>query len=406
MIKRAFFMSLALVACVANGQELVLRHGLEGRALDALSTLTLQFNESQKGKGKIVLQGLSGVEDKRKLPDLALLHPDDAMTFFDTLPRYLPLSKVLAEGGEKLDTKRFFPQIADAVDDSSSRLLALPLGMSLPVLLWNKDLFAKAGLDPEVPPKTWWEVQNAAGSLFDAGIKCPLTSSRFAWIHVENTSTQHAEPVEVKPNRVTLNSMVNVKHLALLASWQKSFYFHYYGGRQEADGRFLSGQCAMLTGESSLYADVLERKLNMGVAALPYYDDVYGVQPTNVVPQGAGLWFLAGMKKPELKVAAAYVGFLMRPQTQRMWVKATGYLPMTPDALLALRDSGIPLKLLDTLEKRLSAPKYAHPRLDGASERLHQVLGEEVEAVWRDEKPAKAALDTAMQRVNVPVKGK
>lgn len=395
---------LAFGACMGNAQELVLRHGLEGRALDALSTLTLEFNELQKGKGRIVLQGLAGVEDKRKLPNLAILHPDDALTFFDTLPRYLPLSKVMAEGGEKLDAKRIYPQISDAMDDSAGRLVALPIGLSLPVLMWHRDLFAKAGLDPEAPPKTWWDVQRAAGALFDAGIKCPLTSSRFAWVHVENTSTQHNEQVEVKPNRVTLNNMVNVKHLALLASWQKSFYFHYYGGGGEANARFLAGQCAMLTGESSLYAQVLERKLNVGIAALPYYDDVYGATPANIVPQGAGLWFLAGMKKPELKLAASFASFMLKPQNQKLWVKTTGYLPMTPDALQALRESGIPVKLLDALEKRLSAPKYAHPRADGPWERLHQVLGEEVEAVWRDEKPAKAALDTAMSRVNVPAK--
>ena len=392
-------------SCGVQAQELVLRHGLEGKALDALSTLTLQFNAEQKGKGRISLQSLSGVEDRRKLPNMAFLDPDDAMTFFDTLPRYQPLSKVMADGGVKLDAKRFYPQIADTVDDAAGRLLALPLGLSLPVLMWHKDLFVKAGLDPEVAPKTWWEVQHAAGALFDAGIKCPLTSSRFAWVHVENAATQGNEPVEVKPNRVVLNSMVNVKHLALLASWQKSFYFHYYGGHQEADGHFLAGECAMLTGESSLYADVLERKLDVGIAALPYYDDVYGANQVNVMPQGAGLWFLAGMKKPEEKLAAAYVSFLLRPQSQKVWVKTTGYLPMTADAVQSLRGLDIPPKLLDALEKRLSAAKYAHPRADGVWERLHRILDEEVAAVWRNEKPAKAALDSAMERINMPLKG-
>lgn len=386
---------------VAPVSELVLRHALDGRALDALATLTLKFNDAQQGKGRIVLQSLSGVENKRDLPDLALLHPDDAMSFFDTLPRYLSLTKVMADGGEKLDAKVFYPQIADAADDSSGRLLALPMGLSLPVLFWNKDAFKKAGLDPEAPPKTWWEVQTAAGKLFDVGSKCPITSSRFAWIHVENAATQHNEPEMAKPNRIVLNALVNVKHLALLASWHKSFYFRYYGPRAEGDAKFLSGECGMLTGESRLYVDAVAQHMNVGLAALPYYDDVYGATQGKVRPQGAGLWVLAGLKKQDSKLVAKYVSYLMKPEVQREWVKGSGYLPMTPTALQALRDGGAPPALMDAAERRLSAPKIATPKFGGVMERLHEVLGEEVDAVWRNEKPAKAALDEAMSRVNV-----
>ena len=380
--------------------ELVLRHALEGRALDTLATLTLRFNEAQQGKGRIVLQSLSGVEKKGDLPDLALLHPDDAMSFFETLPRYLPLAKVMADGGGKLDAKQFYPQVADATDDTSGKMLALPVGLSLPVLLWNKDAFHKAGLDPEKPPKTWWEVQEVAGKLFDAGSKCPITSSRFAWVHVESASSQAAEPIIVKPNRVALNALINVKHLALLASWQKSFYFRYYGPNLESDARFLSGECAMQTGESRLYAEAVARKLNVGLAALPYYDDVYTAAPGNVRPQGAGIWVLAGLKKSDARLVAQYVEFLMRPEVQREWVKGTGYLPMTHQAMQALREGGAPPALMDAAERRLSAPKVVVPKFGGVMERLHEVLGEEVDAVWRNEKPAKAALDSAMQRVN------
>ena len=156
MVKWWLGLVIVVFSCAGNAQELVLRHALEGKSLDALSTLTLQFNEMQKGKGRIALQSLSGVEDKRKLPNMVFMHPDDAMTFFDTLPRYLPLNKVMADGGQKLDTKRFYPQIADVVDDAGGRLLALPMGLSLPVLMWQRDLFVKAGLDPDQPPKTWW----------------------------------------------------------------------------------------------------------------------------------------------------------------------------------------------------------------------------------------------------------
>jgi sn-glycerol 3-phosphate transport system substrate-binding protein len=62
--------------------------------------------------------------------------------------------------------------------------------------------------------------------------------------------------------------MVNVKHLALLASWQKSRYFHYSGPAREGNRRFLSGECALLTGESSLYAEARRAGIDVGGAGL------------------------------------------------------------------------------------------------------------------------------------------
>jgi len=38
----------------------------------------------------------------------------------------------------------------------------------------------KAGVDPDQPGKTWWELQKTAGEIFDRGGKCPLTTVRFA----------------------------------------------------------------------------------------------------------------------------------------------------------------------------------------------------------------------------------
>jgi sn-glycerol 3-phosphate transport system substrate-binding protein len=385
-------------------QTVTLRHALDGRALDSLATLVVRFNDEQKGKAKVVLQDRGGVDDPRKLPQMALLEADDSQSFFASQPRFRPLAQVMAEAGEKLDAGRFFPQIADAVDDAAGRLQALPLGLSLPVLFYSKEAFVKAGLDPERPPKTWWEVQKAAGALFDAGYRCPLTSSRFNWIHLENVSSQHGEPILLRSGgRAQLNSMVHVKHIALLSSWNKSSYFQYFGPGNEADARFASGECAMLTGESTLYAELARAgHFAFGVADLPYYDDVYGATPYNVLPDGAALWVLASHGKADYRVVARFASFLLRPENQRDWVRATGYLPMTPAAIEALKSAGVAPAILDAAQRRLSAPRLAAARPPSGPwrDRLHEILDEEIVFVWKNTKPAKEALDTAMLRAN------
>lgn len=399
---------IALAAPAQASQEVVLRHGLTGRAQDVLATLVLRFNEEQKGKDRVLLQSLSGIDEqeRRHLPPMALLDADDSMEFFLSRPRFMPLYQVMATSGEKLDAKLFFPLIADAVDDNSGRLLALPLGLSLPVLMWNKDAFRKAGIDPDSPPMSWAEVQGRAGKLFDAGIQCPLTSSRFAWVHLENLSSQHGEPLAVRDKsgftRVVLNRLVDIKHLALLSSWYKSSYFRYFGPGNEADRKFISGECSMFTGESSVYLEALHAGLAVGVAEMPYYDDMRGTTPEKVLPDGAALWVLAGHTKEEYRVVAHFVSFMQRTDVQLEWLRSTGFLPMNPAVVAALKKTGTAPTLLEATTRRLSAAKPATLRTKYAAglSRLREILGEEIATVWANTKPAKEALDTAMRRAN------
>lgn len=389
--------------------EVVLRHALAGRALDTLATLVLRFNDSEaklkRGGGRIRLEDAQGLTDKSRLPHLAIFDEDEAQAVFDTRPRFLPLSRVMAAAGRPFDDKAFYPQMIDAVDDLAGKMQALPLAMSLPVLFYNKDAFAKAKLDVDNPPRTWWELQEAAGALRDAGFTCPLTSSRFAWVHVENVAAQHGEPLVTKSgklNRLALNNMVNVKHLALLTSWHKSFYFIYSGPGREGDDRFVSGECAMLTGESALYSRIVREKPDfpLGITLLPHYDDVYGVKPTHVLPDGAALWVLAADKKPERQVIARFIAFLLQPEVQREWVRATGFLPMTPAAMQALREAGVDSRVLALAEQRLSNPQRdaARTKSGFGKSRIRNILNEEVEFVWGNQKPPKEALDQVVAR--------
>jgi len=430
MVRMLRIAVLGLWIPLAQAQEITLRHDLQGPQLGALVNLVVRFNGEQQdppppktsklkalfkakapplNKPKIILQSVSGAADVHLLPDLALLDPDDNQRFFGTSPRFLSLAKIMADAKIKFETKLFFPQMAAAVDDLTGKIQALPLAHALPVLFFNRDAFIRAGLDPEKPPRTWWEVQTAAGKLFDAGYKCPLTSSRFAWVHLDNISSQYGEPVMTKDgkiDRLAQNTLVHVKHIALLTSWQKSFYFHYFGPEREGDAKFLSGQCSMLTGESPLFTTLSKQAgFRFGVAELPYYDDIRGARPADVLPDGAALWALPGKSKESYAVVAHFVDFLMKPENQRDWVQATGFLPMTPVALDALKAAGAPPGLLDSAKARLSrVPSVAERTKHGAGRsRIRSILNEEIQFVWSHKKPAKEALDTAMDRANSTV---
>lgn len=408
----------AAVSAAANAPlDIVLRHNLAGNAVEALTALVLRFNDEEaklkQGGGRVLIEDARSVEDRARLPHLALFDPDDALELFGTRPRFRPLNEVMSAGRQPFAASVFYPQMADAVQDLAGRLQALPLAFSLPALFYNKEAFRQAGLDPEAPPQTWWQLQEVAGRLREAGVLCPLTSSRFAWVHVENVASQHGESIVVKngkQNQLAVNNLVNVKHMALLTSWQKSRYFIYSGPAREGDERFASGECAMLTGESALYARLAKQKpaFSVGVAPLPHYDDVHGARPAQVLPDGAALWVLAADKKPELAVIARFIGFLLRPEIQRDWVRSTGFLPMTAAAVQALREAGANPQLLAQAEARLMMTKReaARARLGYDKSRIRPILNEEVEFVWSLTKPPKAALDSAVARAAAVLPGR
>ncbi len=411
MLPRRFFPLLLLLCPLAWAAppppvSIVLRHDQAGENAAALVELVDRFNAGS-GTGKVVLQHLAMAEDLHQLPHLALLADDEQQKFFDGHPRMLPLYRVMANARVKFAAAALFPVLSDVVDDNRGRIQALPLALSLPVLYFNKATFLKAKLDSQPPPATWWQVQAAAGKIFDVDRRCPFTASNSAWVLMENVATQHGEPianVERGKTTLALNSLVEVKHVALLSSWHKSQYFRYFGPGREADEKFLSGECAMLASDSSLYLRLLRRKpFDFGVAALPHYDDVYGAAPERLLPDGASLWVLAGKKKPEYDLAARFIAFLMQDEAQRQWVAGTGYLPMTPAALDALAAEGAPPEMLRRALARLSDKRFAsaaRPKAVFGMGRVRAILSEELEAVWANRKPAKEALDEAVQRGN------
>lgn len=401
----------AACAAPAPRTEVSLRHALDGAAAETLINLVMRFNAQQKGRALIRLERrVEGAETAQgqdgPLPQMALLDPADSMSFFGTRPRMRMLDDVMRDSGSPLAASSLLPQLADTVDDANGRLQALPLAMSLPVLYINRPMLAKAGLSPNWPLKTWRAVQGAAGQLSENGVRCPLTSSHFAWIHLENLASQSGEPMLVRNaqfERLLINGQIPIKHLALLASWQKSSYFTYSGAGREGDLRFLDGECAMLTGASALYPEMIRRRMDVAVMPLPYYDDVYGTKAGDTLPDGDSLWVLAGTSRPQEEVISRFVRFLLETATQREWVAKSGFLPMTTAGLEAMREANIfSPAMLVTVRRRLTAPKSHAARLksSAARERYRKVFGEELAPVWTTDRAPKEALDLTVHRLN------
>ncbi|MBX3537722.1 MAG: ABC transporter substrate-binding protein [Chelatococcus sp.] len=94
------------------------------------------------------------------VPDLYMTQANDFPKWAG-LGAFRPLDDLVARDGLKLD-EIFF---SGGIEGSryGDKLIQFPFKVPTSLMIWyNKDLFEKAGLDPDRPPKTWKELEDAA----------------------------------------------------------------------------------------------------------------------------------------------------------------------------------------------------------------------------------------------------
>jgi sn-glycerol 3-phosphate transport system substrate-binding protein len=384
-------------AAPAPAVDFELAHNLGPAGETQLQAVVDRFNKESGGNLK-----LTRLEKGEKPAGLNLIRRYDMSDVLTQPKLFMPLHEMMTKARQPLNLSDLSPDLKAGVVDGKGRVVALPLVYSTPVLFYNKNALRKAKLDPEQPPKTWFEMQGMLDKLQEAGYACPYTSSWPVWVHIDNVSSISGVPAMTDKGQLSFNALPQVKHVAMMATWTKANYFKVFGRRAEASARFHEGECAMITTDSREHVDFRDAKgVELGVAPLPYHDDVYGGRQHSLA-DGGSLWVGAGRSAAEYKQAAKFVSFMLSPEMQIEMVRIYGGLPLTPATRAAARS-----KVLQDGDKTLEVA-YASLKGRGAIPPTHVadadpvriIANEELEAVWADKKPAKAALDTAVSRGN------
>jgi sn-glycerol 3-phosphate transport system substrate-binding protein len=280
------------------------------------------------------------------------------------------------------------------------------------VLYYNKDLFKKAGLDPNTPPKTFADMESFSKKLQAAGVPCGFTTEWPSFMQMENFSAYHNQPISTKENglagldaELKINGPVQVKHLQNLIEWQKTKLFDYGGRGDSSKPKFFSGECGITISSAGARLGIITNmKAEVGISLLPYYDDVKGA-PQNSIIGGASLWVMRGVKPAEYKGAALFFAFLSQPEPQAWWHQQTGYVPITNAAYELTRQQGFYEKNPGTdvaiKQLNLNTPTENSKGLRlGSFVQIRAIIDEEIENALQGKKSAKDALDAAVARGN------
>ncbi|WP_334135366.1 sn-glycerol-3-phosphate ABC transporter substrate-binding protein UgpB [Tepidimonas sp.] len=412
---------IAAGAVSAQAQtEIVWWHSMGGALGEWVNDLASEFNASQKDYK--VVPVFKGSYDESMTAAIAAFRAGNAphilqvfevgtATMMASRNAIVPVAEVMKKAGVSFDPNAYVDAVKGYYTAPNGQMLSFPFNSSTAVLHYNKDAFKAAGLDPNKPPKTWSDVALAAAKLKASGHKCPLTTSWQGWTQLENFSTWHNVEFASRNNgfggldaRLTINSPLHVRHIENLANMAQQGLFVYKGRGSAADASYVSGECAMLTGSSALYANVKRNaKFDFGITTLPYYADVPGA-PQNTVIGGASLWVMAGKKDAEYKGVAQFFAYLSKPDVAARSHQRTGYLPVTKAAYELTEKSGFYKQNPGTdvsVEQmiRKTTDKSRGIRL-GNFVQIRTIVDEELEQVWAGRKSAKQGLDDAVRRGN------
>jgi sn-glycerol 3-phosphate transport system substrate-binding protein len=336
-LSAALGLGLALACATPAAAEPVtvtLWHSLNGNGNKLMADLVEGFNKSQT-QYKIESSFTGGYEDTvvklqaafpaRQQPDLMMLEVTRYGLFagngvLEPLDGYL--AKETAAFRES-----FFPFALDAAK-YLGKSYVLPFNVSTPVLYYNKEAFAAAGLDPEKPPKTWDELLTYSRKLTvrdgdtvkQWGIGLPAQFARWGFVRQAGGEWVDAD------NKVTIDqpeAIAAYRWLTDLVTVEKVGSSEAAIKENVAKQLFLSGQEAMNFGSTGDLGDVRGAiKFKFGVAPLP-------CGKVCAAPIGGATFGIAAASDQAKKDGAwAFLKYLSQPAVNAQVFARTGYLPI------------------------------------------------------------------------------
>ncbi|SEN51531.1 carbohydrate ABC transporter substrate-binding protein, CUT1 family [Pseudorhodobacter antarcticus] len=418
----AGLMSLPMAAQAQT--EISWWHAMSGANSEVVEKVTGMFNESQSEfKVMPVFKGTypetlnAGIAAFRagQAPDIIQVFDVGTGVMMGAQGAIKPVAEVLTENGFAFDKSAYLPGIVGYYSSPEGEMLSFPYNSSSPVLYYNKDIFEKAGLDVDNPPKTWAEVWAAARTIKSSGAAtCGYTSTWLTWIHTENFAAWNNVSWASNQNglagvpELAIDGPLFVKHFQELADLAKEGVFVYGGRTSEAKQNFTSGECGILTESSGGLGDVIKSGMNYGIGQLPY-DDTSAGAPQNTTPGGASLWVMGGKSDETYKGVAAFFNFLSQTEVQQFLHEQSGYLPATMAAYEATKASGfyeknpareVPISQMMGKPPTENSKGVRAPNLP----QLRDIQNEEYEKMLAGEQTAEEAMKAAATRGNAAIK--
>ncbi len=309
-----------------------------GKAADTIQALTDEYVAANDGVnidavysgsyGDTVTKALTASRGG-KPPQLSVILSVDMFTLIDE-DVIIPFDDLVTTAEDKEWLASFYPAFMKN-SQTGGKTYGIPFQRSTPVLYWNKDAFAEAGLDPESPPTTWEETiemgkklvkKDGNGNTTQWGVRIPSSGFPY-WLFQGLTTQNGAILANTEGNQTNFDDPKVVEALEYLVGLSTEHEVMApgiieWGATPKA---FFEGQTAMMWTSTGNLTNVRENApFDFGVGLLPGKEQ-YGA------PTGGGNFYLFRESSDEQKQAAfSFVKWITSPEQAAKWSIATGYV--------------------------------------------------------------------------------
>ena len=432
MVRHTIAASLVAMAAALSSSaalaatEITWWHAMGGELGTKLEEVAKKFNESQtdyvvtpvfKGTYPETLTAAIAAFRAGEQPAIVQVFEVGTGTMMAAKGAVYPTYQLMKDQGEAFDPSSFLAPVVGYYTDPEGNILSMPFNSSTPIMYYNKDVFKKAGLDPEKAPRTYPELAEFGKKIVESGAAtCGFTVSYAAtWVGLENFSAIHDLPFGTKANgfggldsEFVFNGEAQARHWDNLKKWQDEGVFKYGGpgGGADTAPMFYSQECAVYMGSSASRAGVINnaKDFEVGFAPLPFYDDLIA-EPKNSIIGGATLWTLNGQSPEVYKGVAKFFTYLSQPEVQADWHQFTGYLPITNAAYEMGQEDGyyaanpgsdVAIKQITRGEPNENSTGLRFGNLT----QIRDIVDQQFEAVLSGAKTGQQALNTAAEEGN------
>ncbi|KAA0111629.1 ABC transporter substrate-binding protein [Mycolicibacterium sp. P9-22] len=410
LVALAAVLALVLAACGGGGSddsggktEVVVWHGYADAQGDNFTALIDRYNKEHPDVNVTQLVTNSDLVLQKILTAVrGGTPPDVAYMFGSWSPNIAEISEVVdmkehvSQPG--WDWEDFYPaeRAAATVGD---KVIGVPALVDNLAIVYNRTLFAEAGVEPPTPQWTWDDFRSAAAKLTDPangryGFSIPADASEdTVWHYLPMLWEAGGDILNSDNTKAVFNSEAGVRSLTTLQQMAVADKSLYLDTTNTAGSKLMnSGKIGMLiTGpwELSTFTDI-----DYGVQILPTYPGASGAHQTISGPDN---WVTFDNGDKRKQAAVDFVKWISAPEQVRTTSLATGDLPTRSSighdpAFVGELDQKLPGT--GVFVENLANVEKARPTVEQYPA-ISEALGQAIVSVMLGESQPDLALDTA-----------
>ena len=399
----------------AQNVEITWWHAMSGGRLEPVKHLVEEFNKSHPnitvnatftGSYQETLNKAITAAKAGNPPNIIQTYEVGTQMMWDS-PYIVPIED-LAEPGE-VDWGDYLSVVRRYYTNPDGKLVSMPFNSSTAILYYNKDMFEKAGLDPDDPPTTYAELTEVGNKLLESGVvDHGITYGWPTWVFeqthywTDNNYVNNGNGREKRATEVLFNEEPGMEIMKQWAEWEDEGILVYGGREYEPDAAFISQNTAMLVQSTSHLKDIIETSpFEVGTSFLPRPE---WANRGGTTIGGASLYIF---KDDQEKMDAAweFVKWLSSTENAVYWHKQTGYFPIRYSALTKLMNQGWfsenPNFLTAFMQVLTSKENDATGgAVVGRFPQIRDIVDEAVTNIFGDQMTVEEALNSAAEEAN------